>query len=72
MRRLKQQIEQLGQSGSNVRLSLGSNNPLWAVIAYALAITTSALLLRYFREFGRALNIPEKTVFKCGRIAQIL
>ena len=37
-------------------MSLGSNNPLWAVIAYALAITTSALLLRYFPRIRGSLE----------------
>ena len=37
-------------------MSLGSNNPLWAVIAYALAITTSALLLRFFPRLQRSVQ----------------
>ena len=37
-------------------MSLWSNNPLWAVIAYALAISTSALLLRFFPTIRNSLQ----------------
>ena len=39
-------------------MSLGSNNVLWAVMAYALAIITSSLLLRFSPTIQRTLKHP--------------
>ena len=42
-------------------MSLGSNNVLWAVMAYALAIITSALLLRFSPTIQRTLKHPAQS-----------